>query len=186
MYGSNTFSNFYEYIYTFLNFSFVPWSIDTCCLWVRSRLPLPSPTSLVSNTLVTSFFMAHPLARGFLNSASSIVTPTSTFSLPTSHFVENSCLFLFLLCTVFIDVGLYLCLMRSPHGEYASVINSTSCERSWHLEFLKVLQNTIWPLSIYPGKMKTFVHIKNMYTNFIGTLSVIGKELKTTQIFSNW
>lgn len=75
MYGSNTFSNFYEYIYTFLNFSFVPWSIGTCCLRVRPRLPLPSPTSLVSNRLVASFFMAHPLARGFLNSASSIVPP---------------------------------------------------------------------------------------------------------------
>ena len=163
MYRSNTFSNFSEYIYTFLNFSFVPWSIDTCCLRMRPRLPPPCPTSLVSNRLVTSFFMARPLARGCLNSASSSVTPTSTLPLPTSHLVENSRLFLFLLCTVFIDVGLYLCLMRSPHGEHASVIiSSTSCERSWHLEFLKVLQNTIWPLSIYPRQRKTFVHIQKI------------------------
>ena len=148
------FSIFSKCLYIFFHFAFVPWR--TCCLQVRARLPLPSPTSrALTGSLPSSRHILEKKASWMLLQRLSPPRPPSIFQQGT---LWDSCLFL--PCAGFIDEGLHLLLMRSPHGEHASMVSSASYVRCWHLELLKALKETIWPLDIYLRKMKIFIHIK--------------------------
>lgn len=76
--------------------------------------------------------------------------------------------------------------MRSPHGDYASVINSTSCERRLAPRIFKGsaeyhMTQQLYSCAFIPEKNENFCSHKNMYTKFRGALFVIAKKKPKTR-----
>ena len=141
----------------------------------ESKAPSALPNLSGSYRLIT-FFTAHPREEGFLNAASAVVTPTSTFHLPTGHFV-----------------GL---LPVSPlrwfyQWGFTPAFNEISPWRTCIYGQFSILRKMLAPGASKSSegnhmtsghlseKNENFCSHKNMYTNFIGDVLAITKGLKT-------